>query len=139
MWGLGTLPEGLYASNQFSIDLFLCALLIFILNLIHHVGFPAAYAAYAAGRGYSGYPSFGLPYPTGKLISDYTISINNTCAKYTRVKLTAPNNCGFDYPRRYVKKFTVFLDDVISVFSQQLTTSYSISPPPPTQSHRNVK
>ena len=31
-------------------------------------GFPAAaYAAYAAGRGYSGYPSFGLPYPTGKL------------------------------------------------------------------------
>ncbi|CAG9760807.1 unnamed protein product [Ceutorhynchus assimilis] len=27
--------------------------------------FPAAaYAAYAAGRGYSGYPSFGLPYPT---------------------------------------------------------------------------
>lgn len=30
-------------------------------------GFPAAYAAYAAGRGYSGYPSFGLPYPTGNL------------------------------------------------------------------------
>ncbi|KAK6625122.1 hypothetical protein RUM43_005413 [Polyplax serrata] len=29
-------------------------------------GFPAAaYAAYAAGRGYSGYPSFGLSYPTG--------------------------------------------------------------------------
>ncbi|XP_025602908.1 RNA-binding protein Musashi homolog Rbp6 isoform X2 [Athalia rosae] len=29
-------------------------------------GFPAAaYAAYAAGRSYSGYPSFGLPYPTG--------------------------------------------------------------------------
>lgn len=29
-------------------------------------GFPAAaYAAYAAGRGFSGYPSFGLPYPTG--------------------------------------------------------------------------
>ncbi|XP_026295058.1 RNA-binding protein Musashi homolog Rbp6 isoform X8 [Apis mellifera] len=29
-------------------------------------GFPAAaYAAYAASRGYSGYPSFGLPYPTG--------------------------------------------------------------------------
>ncbi|XP_031776581.1 RNA-binding protein Musashi homolog Rbp6 isoform X9 [Apis florea] len=28
-------------------------------------GFPAAaYAAYAASRGYSGYPSFGLPYPT---------------------------------------------------------------------------
>ncbi|XP_017756565.1 PREDICTED: RNA-binding protein Musashi homolog Rbp6 isoform X2 [Eufriesea mexicana] len=29
-------------------------------------GFPvAAYAAYAASRSYSGYPSFGLPYPTG--------------------------------------------------------------------------
>lgn len=38
MWGLGTLPDGFPA---------------------------AAYAAYAAGRGYSGYPSFGLPYPTG--------------------------------------------------------------------------
>ena len=33
-------------------------------------GFPAAaYAAYAAGRGYSGYPSFGLPYPTGNHLS----------------------------------------------------------------------
>lgn len=32
-------------------------------------GFPAAAyaAAYAAGRGFSGYPSFGLPYPTGNL------------------------------------------------------------------------
>ncbi|XP_076675696.1 RNA-binding protein 6 isoform X2 [Andrena cerasifolii] len=38
IWSLGALPDG------FS---------------------PAAYAAYAAGRGYSGYPSFGLPYPTG--------------------------------------------------------------------------
>ncbi|XP_059614586.1 RNA-binding protein Musashi homolog Rbp6 isoform X3 [Phlebotomus argentipes] len=37
MWSLGTLPDGFPA---------------------------AAYAAYAAGRGYSGYPSFGLPYPT---------------------------------------------------------------------------
>ncbi|KAJ6644635.1 RNA-binding protein Musashi like Rbp6 [Pseudolycoriella hygida] len=36
MWGLGTLPDGFQA---------------------------AAYMA-AAGRGYSGYPSFGLPYPT---------------------------------------------------------------------------
>ncbi|XP_076224541.1 RNA-binding protein 6 isoform X4 [Nomia melanderi] len=36
MWSLGALPDG----------------------------FPAAYAAYAAGRSYSGYPSFGLPYPT---------------------------------------------------------------------------
>lgn len=33
-------------------------------------GFPAAaYAAYAASRGYSGYPSFGLPYPTGNHLS----------------------------------------------------------------------
>ncbi|XP_017756572.1 PREDICTED: RNA-binding protein Musashi homolog Rbp6 isoform X8 [Eufriesea mexicana] len=38
MWSLGALPDG----------------------------FPvAAYAAYAASRSYSGYPSFGLPYPTG--------------------------------------------------------------------------
>uniref|UniRef100_A0A2A4IX33 Uncharacterized protein n=1 Tax=Heliothis virescens TaxID=7102 RepID=A0A2A4IX33_HELVI len=37
MWSLGALPDG----------------------------FPAAYAAYAAGRSYSGYPSFGLPYPAG--------------------------------------------------------------------------
>ncbi|EAT48214.1 AAEL000729-PA [Aedes aegypti] len=40
MWSLGTLPDGFPA---------------------------AAYAAYAAGRGFSGYPSFGLPYPTGNL------------------------------------------------------------------------
>nr|BAN21264.1 heterogeneous nuclear ribonucleoprotein [Riptortus pedestris] len=38
MWSLGALPDGFPA---------------------------AAYAAYAAGRGYSGYPSFGLPYPAG--------------------------------------------------------------------------
>ncbi|XP_070514199.1 RNA-binding protein Musashi homolog Rbp6 isoform X4 [Cardiocondyla obscurior] len=38
MWSLGALPDGFPA---------------------------AAYAAYAAGRGYSGYPSFGLHYPTG--------------------------------------------------------------------------
>lgn len=38
MWSLGALPDGFPA---------------------------AAYAAYAAGRSYSGYPSFGLPYPTG--------------------------------------------------------------------------
>ncbi|CAH1953865.1 unnamed protein product [Acanthoscelides obtectus] len=37
MWSLGALPDGFPA---------------------------AAYAAYATGRGYSGYPSFGLPYPT---------------------------------------------------------------------------
>lgn len=37
-------------------------------NICYFLGFPAAaYAAYAAGRGYSGYPSFGLPYPTGKI------------------------------------------------------------------------
>ncbi|KZC07605.1 RNA-binding protein Musashi like protein Rbp6 [Dufourea novaeangliae] len=45
MWSLGALPDACF--NLFA-------------------GFPAAaYAAYAAGRGYSGYPSFGLPYPTG--------------------------------------------------------------------------
>ncbi|XP_015597443.1 RNA-binding protein Musashi homolog Rbp6 isoform X3 [Cephus cinctus] len=41
MWSLGALPDGFPA---------------------------AAYAAYAAGRGYSGYPSFGLPYPTGAVV-----------------------------------------------------------------------
>ncbi|XP_076375806.1 RNA-binding protein 6 isoform X2 [Megalopta genalis] len=40
MWSLGALPDS----------------------------FPAAYAAYAAGRSYSGYPSFGLPYPTGAVV-----------------------------------------------------------------------
>lgn len=45
-------------------------------------GFPAAaYAAYAAGRGFSGYPSFGLPYPTGNLnlatLHHLTNNLNN--------------------------------------------------------------
>ncbi|XP_017771851.1 PREDICTED: RNA-binding protein Musashi homolog Rbp6 isoform X3 [Nicrophorus vespilloides] len=44
MWSLGALPDG----------------------------FPAAYAAYAAGRGYSGYPSFGLPYPTGSSATNWS-------------------------------------------------------------------
>ncbi|XP_073840587.1 RNA-binding protein 6 isoform X1 [Musca autumnalis] len=51
MWGLGTLPEGFPA---------------------------AAYAAYAAGRGYSGYPSFGLPYPTVDLSNGQLTPNNNT-------------------------------------------------------------
>lgn len=39
-------------------------------------GFPAAaYAAYAAGRSYSGYPSFGLPYPTGNNTVNLSICI----------------------------------------------------------------
>ncbi|KAF7411958.1 hypothetical protein HZH66_000854 [Vespula vulgaris] len=42
MWSVGAIPEGFSA---------------------------AAYAAYAASRGYSGYPSFGLPYPTGNHLS----------------------------------------------------------------------
>lgn len=43
-----------------SVDLRMCLILV--------TGFPAAaYAAYAAGRGFSGYPSFGLPYPTGNI------------------------------------------------------------------------
>uniref|UniRef100_A0A1I8MPT0 RRM domain-containing protein n=1 Tax=Musca domestica TaxID=7370 RepID=A0A1I8MPT0_MUSDO len=53
MWGLGTLPEGFPA---------------------------AAYAAYAAGRGYSGYPSFGLPYPTGLTICGIGRSTFGTCS-----------------------------------------------------------
>ncbi|XP_043064929.1 RNA-binding protein Musashi homolog Rbp6 isoform X4 [Drosophila ficusphila] len=52
MWGLGTLPEGFPA---------------------------AAYAAYAAGRGYSGYPSFGLPYPTGLTICGIGRSYGTAC------------------------------------------------------------
>jgi RNA-binding protein Musashi len=39
---------------------------VLMVSCVLLAGFPAAaYAAYAAGRGYSGYPSFGLPYPTG--------------------------------------------------------------------------
>lgn len=50
--------------------------------LFSFAGFPAAYAAYAAGRGYSGYPSFGLPYPTGNLnlattLHDHFNSLHN--------------------------------------------------------------
>ncbi|XP_076760065.1 RNA-binding protein 6 isoform X2 [Xylocopa sonorina] len=50
MWSLGALPDG----------------------------FPAAYAAYAASRGYSGYPSFGLPYPTVDLTNGQLTPNNNT-------------------------------------------------------------
>lgn len=40
--------------------------IIIVCSVVCDTGFPAAaYAAYAAGRSYSGYPSFGLPYPTG--------------------------------------------------------------------------
>ncbi|KAK0178754.1 hypothetical protein PV327_007617 [Microctonus hyperodae] len=51
MWSLGALPDGFPA---------------------------AAYAAYAAGRGYSGYPSFGLPYPTGNHLSLNHLNHHNT-------------------------------------------------------------
>lgn len=51
------------------------------------VGFPAAaYAAYAAGRGYSGYPSFGLPYPTGKF--DLSISLALALTLYIYLSLS---------------------------------------------------
>ncbi|XP_076375808.1 RNA-binding protein 6 isoform X4 [Megalopta genalis] len=50
MWSLGALPDS----------------------------FPAAYAAYAAGRSYSGYPSFGLPYPTVDLTNGQLTSNNST-------------------------------------------------------------
>nr|XP_034171046.1 RNA-binding protein Musashi homolog Rbp6 isoform X9 [Osmia lignaria] len=37
-------------------------------------GFPAAaYTAYAASRGYSGYPSFGLPYPTDAWLANSVV------------------------------------------------------------------
>lgn len=60
MWGLGTLPDGKIISNYLIAFILICC-------YFFQIGFPAAaYAAYAAGRGYSGYPSFGLPYhPTG--------------------------------------------------------------------------
>jgi len=62
MWGLGTLPEGENYKLYIRYDPIANTFCIFL-----GTGFPAAaYAAYAAGRGYSGYPSFGLPYPTGK-------------------------------------------------------------------------
>ncbi|XP_015516889.2 RNA-binding protein Musashi homolog Rbp6 isoform X9 [Neodiprion pinetum] len=51
MWSLGALPDGFPA---------------------------AAYAAYAAGRSYSGYPSFGLPYPTVDLTNGQLTPNNNT-------------------------------------------------------------
>jgi RNA-binding protein Musashi len=51
MWSLGALPDGFPA---------------------------AAYAAYAAGRGYSGYPSFGLPYPAVDLTNGQLTPNNNT-------------------------------------------------------------
>ncbi|CAH1953864.1 unnamed protein product [Acanthoscelides obtectus] len=51
MWSLGALPDGFPA---------------------------AAYAAYATGRGYSGYPSFGLPYPTVDLTNGQLTPNNNT-------------------------------------------------------------
>ncbi|KAF5304959.1 hypothetical protein FQA39_LY09433 [Lamprigera yunnana] len=68
-------------------------------------GFPAAaYAAYAAGRGYSGYPSFGLPYPTVDLTNGQLTPNNNTplltqalsgnceyCLSYTLLPLTDTN------------------------------------------------
>ncbi|XP_046679686.1 RNA-binding protein Musashi homolog Rbp6 isoform X10 [Homalodisca vitripennis] len=44
-----------------------------------HDGFPAAlYAAYAGSRGYSGYPSFGLPYPAVDLTNGQLTPNNNT-------------------------------------------------------------
>ncbi|XP_059483353.1 RNA-binding protein Musashi homolog Rbp6 isoform X4 [Neocloeon triangulifer] len=41
-------------------------------------GFPAAFAAYSAGRGYSGYASFGLPYPTVDITNGQLTPNNNT-------------------------------------------------------------
>lgn len=56
------------SSKHLALAIDLCVLII--INIWFCVaGFPAAYAAYAAGRGYSGYPSFGLPYPTGNALT----------------------------------------------------------------------
>ncbi|XP_054262048.1 RNA-binding protein Musashi homolog Rbp6 isoform X6 [Macrosteles quadrilineatus] len=59
-----------------------------------HDGFPAAlYAAYAGSRGYSGYPSFGLPYPAGVPLCQ---NRSMTTARCLTVDLTngqlTPNN-----------------------------------------------
>ncbi|CAG9799877.1 unnamed protein product [Chironomus riparius] len=61
-------------------------------------GFPAAaYAAYAAGRGFSGYPSFGLPYPTGNnnlnnLATLHQHLTNNILMDLSNGQLTPNNN-----------------------------------------------
>lgn len=58
-------------------------ILMEIVFFLIFAGFPAAaYAAYAAGRGFSGYPSFGLPYPTGNLNNIASLQqhlTNNLC------------------------------------------------------------
>lgn len=52
----------------------MCKIITNFCSTFHLIsGFPAAaYAAYAAGRGFSGYPSFGLPYPTGNNLNNLT-------------------------------------------------------------------
>ncbi|KAH8298639.1 hypothetical protein KR018_004576, partial [Drosophila ironensis] len=56
-------------------------------------GFPAAaYAAYAAGRGYSGYPSFGLPYPTELLITPQPVLFLPLTVDLSNGQLTPNNN-----------------------------------------------
>ncbi|XP_044584357.1 RNA-binding protein Musashi homolog Rbp6 isoform X2 [Cotesia glomerata] len=63
MWSLGALPDG----------------------------FPAAYAAYAAGRTYSGYPSFGLPYATAVDLTNGQLTPNNNTPLLTQA-LSVMNN-----------------------------------------------
>lgn len=62
-------------------------------KLTFFLGFPAAaYAAYAAGRGFSGYPSFGLPYPTGNFpnllhqLTQQAAVINNAVTNTNLIK-----------------------------------------------------
>ncbi|KAH8360883.1 hypothetical protein KR084_010195, partial [Drosophila pseudotakahashii] len=75
MWGLGTLPEG----ERVKLVTDLIRKLMYFISIFFETGFPAAaYAAYAAGRGYSGYPSFGLPYPTVDLTNGQLTPNNNT-------------------------------------------------------------
>lgn len=66
---------------------------------MYQIGFPAAYAAYAAGRGYSGYPSFGLPYPTGKNnLIWYRLFFSITCIRLSGVHAIYHLTC-FPYER----------------------------------------
>uniref|UniRef100_A0A1Y1N9R3 RRM domain-containing protein n=1 Tax=Photinus pyralis TaxID=7054 RepID=A0A1Y1N9R3_PHOPY len=74
MWSLGALPDE-HAHLHVPAETFMEN----ISSKQFAAGFPAAaYAAYAAGRGYSGYPSFGLPYPTVDLTNGQLTPNNNT-------------------------------------------------------------
>ncbi|XP_031351100.1 RNA-binding protein Musashi homolog Rbp6 isoform X9 [Photinus pyralis] len=84
MWSLGALPDE-HAHLHVPAETFMEN----ISSKQFAAGFPAAaYAAYAAGRGYSGYPSFGLPYPTDM----YSSSAGDNVGY---VQATSPQPSGF--------------------------------------------